>query len=116
MNFQKYLERLERLHLLIRRKATGSPNELANKLGLSKRQTLEYVRELKDLDIPIAYCKHTKTYYYEKDVIFKFEFRTLSKEELSKIEARNREINYNFFYTNFQTAIKPQCKNIPLEC
>ena len=86
MNFQKYLERLERLHLLVRRKATGSPCELANKLGLSERQTLEYVRELKDLDIPIAYCKHQKTYYYERDVIFKFEFRTLSKDELRNVE------------------------------
>ena len=102
MNFQKYLERLERLHLLVRRKATGSPCELANKLGLSERQTLEYVRELKDLDIPIAYCKHQKTYYYEREVIFKFEFRTLSKDELRNIEAGNKQINYNFFTPIFR--------------
>lgn len=97
MDIYKYFNRVQQLHTLLKRKATGTPRELAKKLKLSERQTLEYVRELKDLGIPIAFCKHQKTYYYEKEVIFKFEFRTLSPDELQNLEGGRSLCSQNLF-------------------
>lgn len=87
MDIYKYINRLERLHTLLKRKATGTPTQLAQKLKLSKRQTLEYIRELKECGIPITFCKQEKTYYYEEEVVFKFEFRTLSDEKTEKFKS-----------------------------
>jgi bacteriocin-like protein len=97
MDIYKYFNRVQKLHTLLKRKATGTPKELAQKLNLSERQTLEYVRELKDSGIPIAFCKHEKTYYYEKEVIFNFEFRVLNSDELQQIEGGNTLATQNFF-------------------
>ena len=68
MPLQKYVERLERLHLLIKRKGTGPVDELAHKIELSRRQTLEYISEMKEMGAPIRYCKYRQTYYYTRDV------------------------------------------------
>ena len=97
MDIYKYFNRVQQLHTLLKRKGTGTPRELAKKLNLSERQTLEYVRELKDSGIPIAFCKHQKTYYYEKEVIFTFEFRTLSPDELQNLEGGRSLCSPNFF-------------------
>ena len=97
MDIYKYFNRVQQLHTLLKRKGTGTPRELAKKLNLSERQTLEYVRELKDSSIPIAFCKHQKTYYYEKEVIFTFEFRTLSPDELQNLEGGRSLCSQNFF-------------------
>ena len=97
MDIYKYFNRVQQLHTLLKRKATGTPRELAKKLKLFERQTLEYVRELKDLGIPIAFCKHQKTYYYEKEVIFKFEFRILTPDELQNLEGGRSLCTQNFF-------------------
>ena len=97
MDIYKYFNRVQQLHTLLKRKATGTPRDLAKKLKLSERQTLEYVRELKDLGIPIAFCKHEKTYYYEKEVIFNFEFRILSPDELQNLEGGRSFCTQNFF-------------------
>jgi predicted DNA-binding transcriptional regulator YafY len=101
MNIYKYINRLERLHTLLKRKATGTPVELAQKLELSERQTLEYMRELKDIGIPIAFCKHQKTYYYEKEVVFNFEFRILNPDELQNLEGGRSLCTQNFFQSFF---------------
>ena len=102
MDIYKYFNRVQQLHTLLKSKATGTPRELAKKLKLSERQTLQYVRELKDSGIPIAFCKHKKSYYYEKEVIFKFEFRILSPDELQNREGGRSLCIQNFFQSFFR--------------
>ena len=58
------LEVLERLHLLIKRKGTGTPKALAQKLKISKRQLYRYLSILKSQDAVIKYCKDRESYYY----------------------------------------------------
>ncbi|MDQ6477418.1 HTH domain-containing protein [Dyadobacter sp. LHD-138] len=77
MNLTKYLERFDRLHHMIRRKATGSPAELAEKLNLSERATFEYIRVMREMGAPIAFCPHRRTYYYEREVQFNMGFLEL---------------------------------------
>jgi predicted DNA-binding transcriptional regulator YafY len=66
--------RLERIDLLIRLKATGSPIALSSKLGISERCLYNYIRLLKDMGAPIRFCRYRNTYYYDKKGGFKFSF------------------------------------------
>jgi len=71
MSLLKYIERLKRMDDLIRRKATGTPDEFANRLGLGKSVLMEELRELKQLGAEITYCKDRQSYYYEQEFVLK---------------------------------------------
>lgn len=66
MSLLKYIERLKRMDDLIRRKATGKAEEFAGKLGISRSQLLQDVKELRELGAPIEYCPTTQSYIYTK--------------------------------------------------
>lgn len=89
------MERLERLHHLIRRKATGRPEELAEKLGVSRRTVFKLLEVLKELGAPVEYCGHRQSYYYDAEVKFRFEF-IVRKENETKI--KGGQIIADFFW------------------
>lgn len=66
MSLLKYIERLKRMDDLIRRKATGRAEVFASKLGISRSQLLQDVKELRELGAPIEYCATTQSYIYTK--------------------------------------------------
>jgi predicted DNA-binding transcriptional regulator YafY len=88
MAFLKYFNRLKHLDDLINRKATGSPDELAKKMNLSRSVLMEYLRDMKELGFPIKFSKHRNCYYYENDEKCndKLLGKILSKDELKKIK------------------------------
>jgi biotin operon repressor len=81
MNLKKYLERFKRLHMMIGKKATGSPAELARKLDLSERAVFECIRIMREMGAPMVFCHHRRSYYYEREVQFRMGFRELDNEE-----------------------------------
>lgn len=66
----KRINIIKLLDQLIRQEKTGTAQELGNKLGLSKKQTYNYINELKELGIAISYSKTRKTFYYQEAVEF----------------------------------------------
>jgi predicted DNA-binding transcriptional regulator YafY len=72
MQIQKFISRTRRLDHLIRRKSTGSPAQLANRLGVSEATIYRYIQELKDMGAPIKYCRERQSYKYEKDYELEF--------------------------------------------
>lgn len=58
------LERMQRLDHLISMKATGTPQELADKLDISRRMLYEYLLAMKDMGLSIEYCKFSRNYFY----------------------------------------------------
>lgn len=67
MALYNYLNRIERLDALIRQKRTGSPKELADKLGISERWLYTLMDELKtELGCPIRYDRRKRSYVYKK--------------------------------------------------
>jgi predicted DNA-binding transcriptional regulator YafY len=73
-----YFNRLDYLNSLIRRKATGSPKQLANKLTVSERTVFAYIEILKSLGAEIKFCKVRQSYYYEKQGTFDFKFKSVN--------------------------------------
>ena len=75
MAFTDYIHRITRIDTLIRLKATGSPKELAEKIGVSERSLYEDLQQLKnDFGCPIAYSRSKRSYYYTKDGKITFGF------------------------------------------
>ncbi|MEL7221096.1 MAG: HTH domain-containing protein [Bacteroidota bacterium] len=72
MTLKEKIETLVRLHLLIKRKATGSPAELARRLGVSQPTIFRYLNALRDFDAPIEYCNYRKSYYYVEEYKLNF--------------------------------------------
>jgi len=72
MKILKNLHLLERLDGLIRRKATGTPQQLASRLALSKRQVFRLINDLKDMGLPVNYSHQRQSYVYDKEVSWKF--------------------------------------------
>jgi predicted DNA-binding transcriptional regulator YafY len=66
MSFHK-LTTLSYLHYLIKNKRTGTPQQLAEKLGVSKRTTYNYIGTLKNMGAPILFCYLSNSYCYLTD-------------------------------------------------
>lgn len=64
MRLDEKLKQLRRLDDLIRRKATGTPDQLATKLEVSRRTVFRLIEYLKMFGAPIAYCGYKQRYYY----------------------------------------------------
>jgi predicted DNA-binding transcriptional regulator YafY len=64
MSILKYLDRIKQMDELIRRKATGSPDEFAEKVGLSRSALMKYIKLLKELNAPLEYDHNRQSYYY----------------------------------------------------
>ena len=64
MNIQK----IKHFIHLVQKERTGSPTEVALKLGVSERMIYNYVNILKDvLNAPIDYNRHKKTFIFLKE-------------------------------------------------
>lgn len=88
MSLYNYLSRIRRLDGMIRRKSTGSPKELADKLDISERWLYNLLDELKmELDCPIVYDRHRQSYVYKVsgEMFIGFQPQNLSKEEKKQI-------------------------------
>ena len=64
MKLKLRLERLDRIVLLIKRKATGSPQEFADKLSISKRTLYNELEVLKVYGARFAFCPERNSYHF----------------------------------------------------
>ena len=72
---KELVEKLSYLDILISKKSTGTPKELAFKLRVSERGLYNYINLLKDLGAPIKYCRIRNSYYYTSKGFFYFKFK-----------------------------------------
>ncbi|WP_341840001.1 HTH domain-containing protein [Chitinophaga caseinilytica] len=68
------LDRLQRLDHLIRTKATGTPTQLARRIGVSERCLYKYLNLMKDFGAPIKFSNARQSYCYDEDGTFVVNF------------------------------------------
>ena len=68
------IELLERMDRLIRLQATGSPEECASLLKVSKTKLYRVINLMKTLNAPIKYNTTIQSYIYIEPTDFKFGF------------------------------------------
>ncbi len=64
MSLAKYIERIKRIDALIFMKATGTPEEFAEKLGIKRSTLYESLQEMRYLGVDIRYSCSRQSYYY----------------------------------------------------
>lgn len=101
MALRTYLNRIRRLDAMIRRKNTGPPEQLAQKLGISERWLYKFLRELREeFNCPIKYDYYRQSYVYEKRGRIMMGFKNLSHEQMKKISGGKSEIKCIYLFTN----------------
>lgn len=73
-SFLNNINLIERIHDLVKRKATGTPSQLACRLGISEAKLYRIMELMRVLGAPIIYDHLQNCYYYEQRVSCKFGF------------------------------------------
>jgi len=92
MGIVKLKDRIDHFDYLVQHKMTGSPQQCANKLRISKSHFYTFLEELKALGIPVRYSQKQKQYEYfpKGKITFGFTvFNTINRIEMEKIKGGN---------------------------
>ena len=82
MKFIEQKERFERMHQLIKLKATGTPRQFANKLGVSESTLYELLNTTKELGAEIKYCRLNQSYTYISPVRLTLGYTSLDLSQI----------------------------------
>lgn len=87
MKALEQLERLQRINDLIKAEKTGTPDEFANSLHISRRQLYEYINFIKDFGVEVSYSKQRRTFYLSNghELNISYGIKVVSKNEALKI-------------------------------
>jgi biotin operon repressor len=86
MKVFEYLDRISMMHKLVVRQKTGTPEEFACQLGISRTTLYELIDELRSRGAPIAYSKSAKTFFYRQpyDIAVTCSLRPLTCNEVKE--------------------------------
>lgn len=80
MQWLESIERMQTLHYLIKNECSGTPYELALRLGFSRRQLYNVLGEIKNMGADIGYNKIKGTYYYKNGFDIELIFKVICAE------------------------------------
>lgn len=69
-----FITRIQNIDRLIRIKGTGTPDEFAERLGVSRRCLYDCLNKMKRGGAPIRYDHYRSTFYYAEEGCFKIDF------------------------------------------
>jgi predicted DNA-binding transcriptional regulator YafY len=72
---RSFIQKINELDGLIRKGSTGSPANLAGKIGISERTVYDYLKLMKEMGAPITYSRTKTSYLYEQDGRFHIRFQ-----------------------------------------
>ncbi|WP_373397046.1 HTH domain-containing protein [Algoriphagus halophilus] len=85
MEFIKQIERIQILNKLIHEQRTGSPDELAKRLGISRRQLYVYLEYMEDHGLKIRFSRKVGSFIYSSEqrleIAFKFEVLNIKNQQ-----------------------------------
>jgi hypothetical protein len=99
------------MHKLVSRQRTGTPEELARSLGVSRTSLYELIDELRSRGAPISYSKSAKTFFYSQpyDIAVTCTLRPLSyieaKEHTGGINIYSKILFFRTLHSEFSIAM-----------
>jgi predicted DNA-binding transcriptional regulator YafY len=63
---RNFIKRFQTIDRLIQRKATGNSEQLAQKIGVSRRTIIEFIAVMKEMGAPIYFDKIKNSYCYSE--------------------------------------------------
>lgn len=98
MKLFETIEKMNMLSKLIKTRRTGSPEELANRLGISRANLYLLIEDLKYGGVLISYSRTLRSFYFEDEIEFQIQVNVLHYNEFTKISAGSLR---NFLPSNF---------------
>jgi len=95
------MERLQRMNKLIKGECTGTPEEFADKLGISRRHLYSEIEYFKDLGVEIGYSRSRRTFSFcnGHEIEIAYHVKVMPKEITKNINGGFSEnIVQCFFY------------------
>ena len=86
MSLLKYIERLQRMDLLISMIATGTPEEFAEKLGLGRSTLFQSLQEMREMGVDIRYSFFRQSYYYADNHRIKIKVENTVQRSMENVE------------------------------
>ena len=107
MKIFEYLDRISMIHKLVLNRRTGTPEEFAGRLGLSRTSLYEMIDEMRSRGAPIQYSRSSRTFYYSEpyDVSVTCSFRALSQSETKEYSGGIRFFPKILFFRTLPTEI-----------
>ena len=90
MSLLKYIERLQRMDMLISMMSTGSPEEFAGKLGLRRSTLFQSLQEMREMGVDIRYSCFRQSYYYADNRRIKIKVENTVQISMENIQHSNR--------------------------
>ncbi len=76
MSAIRYINRLKRIDILVRTRSTGTPAELARRLGIAERTLYGYLNDLRELGAPVIWSYDDNSYIYTDEGRFEVSYYT----------------------------------------
>ncbi|MDR9364576.1 MAG: helix-turn-helix domain-containing protein [Balneolaceae bacterium] len=95
MKFVEQIERLKYLDELIRKGNTGTPDELARRLGISRSQLYNLINYFNDLGVPVKFSRRKNSFYYhedDKNLEITFSIKIITDEEIMVLQGGSCKI------------------------
>lgn len=114
MKVFEYLDRISMMHKLVMRQNTGTPDEFAGQLGISRTTLYELIDELRSRGAPIAYSKSAKTFFYRQpyDIAVTCSLRPLTYNEVKESSGGIK----NFSKILFSRTLLSDLSTVTLPC
>lgn len=97
MNFIQLIDRVNTIHKLILNESTGTPEQLAKKIGVSRSSLYNLIEDLKSHNAPIRYSRCRQTFYYTKEYHFSINYSISfmdNDSELRKFSGGYSSVHY----------------------
>jgi predicted DNA-binding transcriptional regulator YafY len=94
----KQIEHLEKIDKLIRERRTGTPDEFAQKVGISRRQLYNYLDELRSYGVDVCYSRVCQSFGYKNNKRLRVYFNC---EEIEESKGTQFAGGYHFFVSKF---------------
>ncbi|MDR3366614.1 MAG: hypothetical protein LBO71_06575 [Prevotellaceae bacterium] len=89
-----FLEKMSVFNQLVERECTGTPEEFAERLGISRSTLYDIIDELRSRDVEVSYSRAGHTFYYKNPVTLEVR---LAVKRLDEDEAKKITGGCNFF-------------------
>lgn len=101
MKFVEQIERLQYIDELISKRSTGTPEKLAERIGVSRSQLYNLISYLNDIGMDIKFSRRQNSFYYvckEKEIEINFSIKIISDKKKHTIYGGGLSVNINPIY------------------
>jgi hypothetical protein len=93
MSLLKYIDRINSIHRLIESEHTGTSEEFASRLGISRSLLMEHLQELREsFGAKILFCRRRQTFYYSQpfNLVISFSSKVMGGSRCSVVNKQDQ--------------------------